>query len=131
MHTPQDMPHEVSSLSPSPEQTLGGTQYYIEPTWNSIPHQVVDASSRIRISFFKDKYTPYGTAGTVKRHTQAQTHIHITCLLTLSLSVSFPCVISSCVSNNTDRSDTFISRTSPGVRFCLHALLEETSSPPV
>jgi hypothetical protein len=31
MHTPQDMPQEVSSQSPSPEQTIGGTQYYIEP----------------------------------------------------------------------------------------------------
>jgi hypothetical protein len=28
MHTPQDMPQEVSSQSPSPEQTLGGAQYY-------------------------------------------------------------------------------------------------------
>lgn len=45
-------------------------------TWKSIPHQVTDASSRIR---FKktDTNTPYGTAGTVKRHTQAQTHIHM------------------------------------------------------
>jgi hypothetical protein len=28
---PQDMPSEVSSKSPSPEQTMGGTQHYIEP----------------------------------------------------------------------------------------------------
>jgi hypothetical protein len=32
IHTPQDMPPEVSSQSPSPEQTMGGVQYYIE-TW--------------------------------------------------------------------------------------------------
>ena len=31
MHTPQDMPPEVSSQSPRPEQTMGGAQYYIEP----------------------------------------------------------------------------------------------------
>lgn len=31
MHTPQDMPQEVSSQSLSPEQTMGGTQYNIEP----------------------------------------------------------------------------------------------------
>ena len=31
MHTPQDMPPEVSSKSPRPEQTMGGAQYYIEP----------------------------------------------------------------------------------------------------
>jgi hypothetical protein len=31
MHTPQDMPPEVSSQSPSPEQTMGGAQHYIEP----------------------------------------------------------------------------------------------------
>ena len=50
MHTPQDMPPEVSSQSPSQEQAMGGAQYYTEP-WlhgNSIPHQVTDASSRIR-----------------------------------------------------------------------------------
>jgi hypothetical protein len=44
-------------------------------TWNSIPHQVTDASSRIR--YYKtDKNTPYGTAGTVKQHKQAQTHAY-------------------------------------------------------
>ena len=31
MHTPQDMPQEVSSQYPSPEQTMGGAQYYIDP----------------------------------------------------------------------------------------------------
>ena len=31
MHIPQDMPQEVSSQSPSPERTMGGTQYYLEP----------------------------------------------------------------------------------------------------
>ena len=31
MHTPQDMPQEVSSQYPSKEQTMRGTQYYIEP----------------------------------------------------------------------------------------------------
>jgi hypothetical protein len=31
MHTPQCMPPEVSSQSPSPEKTMGGSQYYIEP----------------------------------------------------------------------------------------------------
>ena len=31
MYTPQDMPPEVSSQSSSPEQTMGGAQYYIEP----------------------------------------------------------------------------------------------------
>jgi hypothetical protein len=30
MHTPRDMPQEVSSQSSSPEQTMGGTRYYIE-----------------------------------------------------------------------------------------------------
>lgn len=43
-------------------------------TWNYIPHQVNDASSRIRF-FFKYENTPFGPAGTVKRHTQVQTHI--------------------------------------------------------
>jgi hypothetical protein len=58
------MPPEVSSQSPYPEQTMGGTQYYIEPwlhgnsipqyyiePWlhgNSIPLQVTDASSKIK-----------------------------------------------------------------------------------
>jgi hypothetical protein len=31
MHTPQDMPPDVSSQSQSPEQTMGGAKYYIEP----------------------------------------------------------------------------------------------------
>ena len=31
MHTPQDMSSEVSEQSPSPEQTMEGTQYYTEP----------------------------------------------------------------------------------------------------
>jgi hypothetical protein len=31
LYTAEDMPSEVSSLSPSPEQTMGGAQYYIEP----------------------------------------------------------------------------------------------------
>ena len=44
-------------------------------TWNSMPHQATDASSRIR--FLKiETNTPYGTAGTVKRHTQAQAQTH-------------------------------------------------------
>ena len=46
MYTPQDMSPEVSSQFLSQEQTMGGAQYYIEP-WNSIPHKVTDASSRI------------------------------------------------------------------------------------
>ena len=40
-------------------------------TWNSIPHQVNDASSRIR---FKKQVKPYGTAGTVKLHKHRHTH---------------------------------------------------------
>ena len=28
IHTPQDMPPKVSSQSSSPEQTMGGAQYY-------------------------------------------------------------------------------------------------------
>ena len=31
VYTKQDMPPEVSSQSPSPEHTMGGGQYYIEP----------------------------------------------------------------------------------------------------
>ena len=44
-------------------------------TWNSIPHQVTHASSRIR---FKktDKNTPYATAETVKRHTHRYRHAY-------------------------------------------------------
>jgi hypothetical protein len=44
------MPSEVSSLSPSPEQTMGGAQYYIEPWLHGtlIPHQATHASSKIR-----------------------------------------------------------------------------------
>jgi hypothetical protein len=60
MHTPQNIPPEFSSQSPSPEQTTGGAQYYIAQltTWISIPHQVTDASSRIR--FIKTgKSRPY------------------------------------------------------------------------
>ena len=34
MHTPQDMPQEVSSQSSSPEQTMGGTQYYCQSVRN-------------------------------------------------------------------------------------------------
>ena len=30
-HTPHDMPPEVPSQSPSPEQTMGGAPYYVEP----------------------------------------------------------------------------------------------------
>ena len=42
-------------------------------TWNSIPHQVTDASSRIR--FRKQiKNTPYETAGTVKQHKHRHMH---------------------------------------------------------
>ena len=40
-------------------------------TWNSIPHQVTDASSRIR---FKNRF--YGTAGTVKRYTHRYRDTH-------------------------------------------------------
>ena len=44
-------------------------------TWNSIPHQVTDASSIIR--FKKQiKKTPYGTAGTVKQHKHWHRHMH-------------------------------------------------------
>uniref|UniRef100_A0A673XLX0 RNA helicase n=1 Tax=Salmo trutta TaxID=8032 RepID=A0A673XLX0_SALTR len=46
-------------------------------TWNSIPHQLTDASSKI--TFKKtDKKTPYGTAGTVKQHKHWHrcTHTH-------------------------------------------------------
>jgi hypothetical protein len=45
--------------------------------WNSIQHQVADASSIIR---FKEQInTPYGTAGTMKRHTHigTDTNIHM------------------------------------------------------
>ena len=44
MHTPQDMEPEVCSQSRSPEQTMGGSRYNMT-SWNSIPHQVTDASS--------------------------------------------------------------------------------------
>ena len=44
-------------------------------TWNSIPDQVTDASSIIR---FKEQInTPYGTAGTMKRHTHIGTDRNI------------------------------------------------------
>ena len=44
-------------------------------TWNSIPHQVTCASSKIK--FQKQiKNTPYGTAGTVKRHAYKRWHTH-------------------------------------------------------
>ena len=77
MHIPQDMPQELSSRSPSPEQTIGGTQYYIGAmtAWSSIPHQVTDARCTIR--FKKQiKKTPYGTVGTVKQHKHWCTHTH-------------------------------------------------------
>ena len=31
MHTPWHMPQEVSSQSPTPDQTMGGAQHYVEP----------------------------------------------------------------------------------------------------
>ena len=43
-------------------------------TWNSIPHEVTDTSSK---RFKKQiKTTPYGTAGNVKQQTLAQTLTH-------------------------------------------------------
>ena len=46
-------------------------------TWNSIPHQVIRASSKI---WFKktDTITHYGTAGTVNRHEHRHRHMHTT-----------------------------------------------------
>jgi hypothetical protein len=78
IHTPQDMSPEVSSQSPSPEQTL---LHRAMTTWNSIQHQVTHARTKIR--FLKtDTNAPYGTAGTVKQHiigtdTRIQTHDNI------------------------------------------------------
>ena len=48
-------------------------------TWNSIPHQVTDASSRFRLLFFLHKNTPFGTAG--NRHTSASIRTLHTCTL--------------------------------------------------
>ena len=51
--------------------------------WNSIPHQGTDASSRIRFKTI-DKNVPYGTEGTVKRHTgihMLNTHTHVFCIV--------------------------------------------------
>ena len=91
MHTPQDMPQEVFSQSPSPEQTMGGTQYYIAPltTWNSIPHQVTDASSKIRLKKTDKKHLmeqrdceatqtlAQTHAYTTRTHTQIHTNTHM------------------------------------------------------
>jgi hypothetical protein len=55
-------------------------------TWNSIPHQVTDASSTFR--FKKQiKNTSYGTAGAMKqqkhRHRHMHTHSHTLCVILL------------------------------------------------
>ena len=43
--------------------------------WNSIPHQVTHASSKIRLKK-TDKNTPYGPAGNVKQHKHRHGHMH-------------------------------------------------------
>ena len=49
--------------------------YRAMATWNSIPHQVTDASSRIRFTKQIFLNTPYGTEGTVKRQTHEYKHM--------------------------------------------------------
>jgi hypothetical protein len=64
MHTPQDMPPEVGTLfRVSKTRTV---LHRAMTTWNSIPHQVTDASSTIRFKTQGEKI-PYGT---VKRRTR-------------------------------------------------------------
>ena len=57
-------------------------------TWNSISHQVTDASSRIRF-FFKHKNIPYGKAGTVDTHTH-------TCMIPYALYIHMDLVLLIC-----------------------------------
>ena len=45
-------------------------------TWNSITHQVTDASSTIRFVFLNDKNKSYGTVGT-ETNTGTDTGLHI------------------------------------------------------
>jgi hypothetical protein len=66
------MPPVVSSQSPSPEQTMGGSITNRAMTiWNSIPHQVTDKAVESDLKTL-DKNMPYGTGGTLKRHTGTQ-----------------------------------------------------------
>jgi hypothetical protein len=71
-HTPQDKSPEVSSQSSITDYGRHTVLHRVMSTWNSIPHQVTDASRKT------DENTPYGTAGTVKRHTGTDTHTHDT-----------------------------------------------------
>jgi hypothetical protein len=80
MHTLQDMPPKVSSQSPSQEQTMKGEQYYIDPWLQAVE---TDFENRF-------KMTPYGTAGTVKRHTLRHSK---TCTCTLYTHVHMDVVL--------------------------------------
>ena len=69
--------HEVSSQSPSPEQTMEGATVLNRAmtTCNSIPHPVPHASSKI--CFGKQiKKTSHRTAGTVKQHKHRHRNMH-------------------------------------------------------
>ena len=73
MHTPQDMPPEVSSQSPSPEQNMGGAQYKIESWLHGTLFHISDARSNWCTQY---KNTPYWTEGTVKQHKHRHRHMH-------------------------------------------------------
>ena len=69
------MPTEVSSQAPGPEQTMGGTVLHrAMATWISIPHQVNDASSRIR---FRKQIKIHLMEQ--RDYEETQTHIHGCC----------------------------------------------------
>jgi hypothetical protein len=61
-------------------------------TWNSIPHQETDASSKIRFFLNLKIKPPYGTAGTVKQLKHRHRHMHthtITCALYTHVHIDF------------------------------------------
>ena len=62
---------------PSPEQTMGGTLLYrAVTTWNSMPHQVTHASSKITIKVTDEKNTLWNSGDCEATQTLAQTHTY-------------------------------------------------------
>jgi hypothetical protein len=66
----------VQALEPRTDYQRHAIQHRAITLLISIPHKVTDASSRIRFSE-TCKNTPYGTTGTVKRHTQRYRHMQM------------------------------------------------------
>ena len=70
------MPPEVSSQSPRTDYGRHTVLHRAMTTWNSITHQVSDASSKIRFKKNKTVETPYGTERGLKQHKHWYRHMH-------------------------------------------------------